>query len=501
MAGLATWVGVIALSYLATKYLYRLYFHPLSKFPGPRLAAASSLYEFYFNVVRRGMFVWEIERLHQVYGPIIRINPREVHIKDPEYYDEIYASSARKREKDPVNIARFDLDGSAFAAVSPEQHRLRRAPLDRFFSKQAITNLEPLIWEKLDALCDHFTRAFQSHKVINLDAGFAGLTSDIIYRFVFGVEAGNLDRADFNESVRDGINGLFRMGHITFFFPFIQSLMSALPLAWLEKVNPYALALMNQKKAIQQHTTDMLDGNMAKSERESIIGTIAGPNGPDHMKHPMDLTNDGWSLIIGGTETTARSLSLGAFHLFTNATMRKKLREELRSVMPTADARPTWNQLEQLPYLSGFVCEALRLSTGIASRSARVAPTEALVYKDYVIPPKTLVSQTNYFTLMDPTIFPDPHAFDPERWMRAAAQGDRLDRYLVNFSKGTRMCVGKNLAWAELYLVFATLARRFDMELHQTTADNIAFVRDFGMPYPDEGNLSVQALVTKILTD
>ena len=43
---------------------------------------------------------------------------------------------------------------------------------------------------------------------------------------------------------------------------------------------------------------------------------------------------------------------------------------------------------------------------------------------------------------MDPDIFPDPHAFDPERWIRAAANGERLDRYLVIFSRGSRICQG-----------------------------------------------------------
>jgi cytochrome P450 len=43
---------------------------------------------------------------------------------------------------------------------------------------------------------------------------------------------------------------------------------------------------------------------------------------------------------------------------------------------------------------------------------------------------------------MHPEVFPNPEEFDPERWSRAAAKGTRLDKYLVNFSKGTRMCVG-----------------------------------------------------------
>jgi cytochrome P450 len=55
---------------------------------------------------------------------------------------------------------------------------------------------------------------------------------------------------------------------------------------------------------------------------------------------------------------------------------------------------------------------------------------------------QTPVSETNYFVHMDSNIFPDPESFDPDRWLRAAEQRFRLDRYLVSFSKGSRMCVG-----------------------------------------------------------
>lgn len=54
-----------------------------------------------------------------------------------------------------------------------------------------------------------------------------------------------------------------------------------------------------------------------------------------------------------------------------------------------------------------------------------------------------MVSQAHWFILMDPSIFPDPYTFDPERWIRAAAKGERLDKYLVNFSRGSRICLGK----------------------------------------------------------
>ncbi|GLI81039.1 hypothetical protein PoHVEF18_009408 [Penicillium ochrochloron] len=381
--------------------------------------------------------------LYKVYirtGPIVRVSPREVHIKDPDYYDEIYASSGRRREKDAAAVGQFDLDGSSFASVSPETHRQRRAPVEKFFSKAAITRTESTIQFCLDKLVQHLEGAYHSHKVITLDAGFSALTSDIIHQYVFGFNSGNLDQEDFNENIRDGISGLFRMGHIAFFFPIIQTILNVLPLSVVKMINPYAFALKDQKADVHNRVVKFLSGEKSKSG--SVIEKLSSPDMPEHFRGADNLTDEGFSLVIGGTETTARSLSLGMYHLLSDPHLLNKLREELRSVMPTPESKPTWNELEQLPYLMGVVLETLRLSTGIASRSPRRAPTEALVYKNHTIPAGSLISQTNYFVLMDPNIFPDPHAFDPERWTRAAAKGERLDRYLVNFSKGSRICLG-----------------------------------------------------------
>lgn len=45
---------------------------------------------------------------------------------------------------------------------------------------------------------------------------------------------------------------------------------------------------------------------------------------------------------------------------------------------------------------NGIVMETLRLSTGIAGRSPRTAPTEALQYEEYVIPPKVCFPYSDF---------------------------------------------------------------------------------------------------------
>ena len=54
--------------YLLLRTIYRLYFHPLSKIPGPKLTAISHAYEFYYDVICGGKFLFQIEKMHQQYG-------------------------------------------------------------------------------------------------------------------------------------------------------------------------------------------------------------------------------------------------------------------------------------------------------------------------------------------------------------------------------------------------------------------------------------------------
>ncbi len=63
-----TLAGSILLLYVVALYVYRAYFDSLSHIPGPKLAAATLWYEFYYDVIKKGRYTWEIGKMHKKYG-------------------------------------------------------------------------------------------------------------------------------------------------------------------------------------------------------------------------------------------------------------------------------------------------------------------------------------------------------------------------------------------------------------------------------------------------
>jgi hypothetical protein len=68
LSGSFAGAGIILACYLTALYLYRFFSHPLARYPGPKLAAASNWYEFYYDVYRQGDFTRHIQELHKKYG-------------------------------------------------------------------------------------------------------------------------------------------------------------------------------------------------------------------------------------------------------------------------------------------------------------------------------------------------------------------------------------------------------------------------------------------------
>lgn len=234
-----------------------------------------------------------------------------------------------------------------------------------------------------------------------------------------------------------------------------------------------------QVRIIQASKSD----DYSNASHPTIFHELLNSDLPPEEKSMHRLVYEGQGLVGAGTITTAHTLKTISFHLLANPATLEKLKKELSETEPDLANQIPLQRLEQLSYLSAVINEGLRLGLGVSTRLQRIAPDRALTFHDWVIPPGTPVSMSSMFMHHNAEIFPASHEWRPERWLEDNAM-QRLDKYLVPFSKGTRACLGMNLAYAELYLSIAAVFRHFDLELYHTTRDDVETAHDFVNPFP-----------------
>ncbi|KFY39939.1 hypothetical protein V494_03739 [Pseudogymnoascus sp. VKM F-4513 (FW-928)] len=499
------------LVYVITQAAYRLYFSPIAKFPGPKLAAVSFWYEFYYDVVLGGQYTFEIGRMHEEYGPIVRINPYELHVSSPDFYEKLYSGPGKRRHRWSWFTAQFNLPEAMFGTNDHDSHRIRRAAVNPFFSKGAVRKLQPIIDERIDALLNRF-REFQiSSQPITLDFAFSAYTNDIAQEYAFARSDHRVDEHDFEPKFHKAFVAGSSGGALIKQYPWVLPLMQSMPEVFMTWLQPDMASYFAFQKMVRGQIRDMKAG-IAKDEsfdHRTIFYEIINSDLPPKEKSDARLAQDGQTVIIAGTLTTAWALCIGVFYLLSQPETLKKLKEELRTVLKGPSSSVTLATLEQLPYLTGCVQEAIRLSYGVCGRLQRIAPDETLAFndgkKDWYIPPGTPVSMTSLLIHHDESIFPDSKKFLPERWVGHP----ELSRYLVSFSKGTRTCIGINLAYAELYIGLAKIFRaygsedvRFEddvghLELFETTLYDVVLTKDLLIPIGPDDSKGVRIQVKK----
>ncbi|KAL3441784.1 cytochrome P450 [Aspergillus insuetus] len=486
--------------FLVARTIYRLYFHPLSHIPGPKLAAATHLYEFYYDVWHSGRYLFEIEKMHQQYGPIVRITPREIHINDPEFYDEIYAPSSRRREKDPAYVPLFSVTKSMIATINHEHHRFRRNILNNFFSKRSVVELTPMIQERVQKLIQRFEGFYHAKAPVQADDAFTALTADIITYYSYGKLWGFLEHENFRSDIRQASSELSAMVHWNRFFPFLAPLLMTIPVWLIGLVSPGKGRLLRFQRSILAtiHSSRETEKG-AQNITRTIAHRLGDPALPAEERSIARQEEESLIVLAAGTETTGRVLSLAAYYIYQDRAVLQRLREEVQTVLPTPTSTCALSELEQLPYLSAVISESLRVANPVIGRTPRVAPDEALAYKNYTIPPGTPIGSSSHFIHRNETIFPNPKQFNPDRWLQAKEQ--RLDRYLTSFTKGSRACLGINLAYAEMYMALAHLVRRVDLEIDNTRPEDLEVKREFFVGYTEHDEPRVGARVVGILED
>ncbi|ETI29327.1 hypothetical protein G647_01780 [Cladophialophora carrionii CBS 160.54] len=471
-------LGVLLATYLLSLCTYRLYFSPVAHIPGPSLARITYWYEFYYDVLLKGQYTFKIKRLHDQYGPIIRINPHEVHIRDPDFYEVVYADDSRcKRDKWSWSCRQHGLPLSTLATVGHNHHRLRRGALDPFFSKARVQSLQPVLEDVARKLLARFEEFQMLGDPLPISLAFATLTNvDIAEQYVLGRNDKRALARDFDPSFYEASLTSSTTGYLTKHFPFITKLTQLVPDNLTILMKPATASYVKLRRDIKHQIEQIVrtehrgddnaksDTSKPSSHQHTLIHEILRSDLSYAEKSPARVYQDVQATVTAGTLATASALSYTLFSLLSHPRLLQRLRTELHAAMPNPTVLPSLAVLEQLPFLTACIKEGLRLSIGASSRLQRIDPVNPIVFTadrtegkscTYVLPAGTPLSMTGLLVHFDRDTFPNPGAFDPDRWLGSSTP----DRYLVAFSKGTRQCVGIHLAYAEMYIALALIFR------------------------------------------
>ncbi|KAL2043215.1 hypothetical protein N7G274_004275 [Stereocaulon virgatum] len=117
-----------------------------------------------------------------------------------------------------------------FSTVGHDQHKARRATLNRFFSMASVRRLQPIIDERAHALVQRF-RAFKDVKAgaIKIDYTFAAFTNDVVMEYAFGRFDHRVDQEDFGPDYHDAVLEAGKLGSLFKQMIWIFHLMQNLP--------------------------------------------------------------------------------------------------------------------------------------------------------------------------------------------------------------------------------------------------------------------------------
>jgi hypothetical protein len=181
-------------------------------------------------------------------GPIVRITPDELHFNDPEFYETVY-STGQNIEKPLWAKYQFGSPGTLFSAVASDTHRIRRASLNPFFSKQKVLQQEGTIRRQVDKTCARIDEEFLgTRNVLRADYMFASASCDIVADYAFGRSYNMLDARKFMSSFIYSIDSFKKAGLYNVQFPWLPKIINQLPETWLAFMMPQVLPSLQFKQ-------------------------------------------------------------------------------------------------------------------------------------------------------------------------------------------------------------------------------------------------------------
>lgn len=169
---------------------YNLFFHPLSRFPGPLLARASSLW--YARSLSRGTIAQDTLALHEKYGDVVRIAPDELSFINPESWSAIYGQKPGKSYRELIKDPRYHDTVKPTPTILTgdwDEHSMYRKMLSNSFSERALKDQEFILHRFVDLFIRRLHEASDGGREVNMtDWWNVILQSSLILLFSPGAE-------------------------------------------------------------------------------------------------------------------------------------------------------------------------------------------------------------------------------------------------------------------------------------------------------------------------
>ena len=327
------------------------------------------------------------------------------------------------------------------------QHRRIAQP---FFRTAVLNNLTPTFAAGCERLLQRWS-SIGSETVIDVGFEMRRLTLDIVGRTLVG-----MDLSTSASSVGTAIELLQEMA-----FRQVMTPRTWLGWTWLPQRTPRRHAqaiegidrivgdLIEQRRQNPQEYEDLLAGLLQAADAEGTTLTHA------------ELRDQLVTFLAAGHETTANALAWTWYLLGRNPEVRRRLVAEVNDLLPEGQT-PTAEDVEKLTFTQAVLNESMRLYPP-AWTIERDAVTDDII-GGYDIPAGTTVMTSPYVLHRRSTLWDDPLAFDPDRFLDSRAD-ERERLAFLPFGAGRRQCIGASFAMLEGTLALALLARRFHLAL------------------------------------
>ncbi|KAI3139144.1 hypothetical protein CBS147326_2822 [Penicillium roqueforti] len=427
LASVLELLSLVALGGLICKWIYRLYFHPLSRLPGPKIAACTSLWLAYHTYIGDECTV--VFDLHRKFGPVLRVAPNDVDIANGDAVDPIYLARGGF-PKAPV-YSKFDIDGHStiFSTLTLPERAARAKSVTPLFSTASLRQSEQVLSQVFDDFVSRLQREARKGQPVNVLNISRCMAIDAVSAYLFQHRYGALDEDSGVMSASPFVDAYVGVGA---FFNLVPGRLGDLTMTVAER-------LMSSE--ITEKAFSLIDSFTGQLVKAATPKSGSYQSRLLEKQSPMQSQIEVKDVCFAGTDSTSMNTATTIWYLAKHPEIYTRLREEIQGATARGEDPMLCN------YLRGTVREGLRLSWANPIRLPRVVPAGGWNYHHYHLPAGTSVGVASFQLHQDETVFPDPSRFMPERWLQPT---DEMLNHFFAFGKGTRACIAQNLGTLEV---------------------------------------------------